>query len=276
MTRPPSPKSLRVGVLSKAFKILEAVQSHPQGLDLKAVSEKTGINKSTAYRLLAHLECDGYLIRDGGGSYMIGMKLVQLGAGVNHRTALREMAEPLLRELWRATEETVNLGVLDGGQVLYIDVLESLHAFRMVSKVGMRRPLYSTALGKSLAAFLPADESDSVFSSLNFQAFTPHTISSPMQLKNELEAVRRQGYALDNEESVAGARCVGAPILNSRAEPVAAISVSGPITRISEDKTPIFAATVMETAQKISARFGFRELREDKTEKWEPEVRSQE
>lgn len=257
MKRSRESKSAPVGVLSKVLKIFDLLQSHPFGLDLKAISAETGINKSTAYRFLAHLEREGYLMRDEAGSYMLGMKLLQLGARWNHRTMLDQAAGPVLRKLWKATEETVNVGVPDGEQVLYIAVLESPHAFRLVSKIGMRRPLYSTALGKALLAFAPDEERAHLLSSLNFQALTPHTLTSLAQLKSDLENVRRQGYALDNEENVMGARCIGAPILNAQGEAVAAISLAAPLTRIGTEKIGTFALAVKDAAAEIAARLGF-------------------
>ena len=257
MRRSRESKSAPVGVLTKVLKIFDLLQSHPFGLDLKTISAEAGINKSTAYRFLAHLERDGYLMRDDEGSYMLGMKLLQLGARGNHRTMLEQAAAPVLRELWKATEETVNVGVLDGGQVLYTAVLESPHAFRLVSKIGMRRPLYSTALGKVMLAFIPDEEQAHLLSSLDFQALTPYTLTSLMQLKAELKNVRQQGYALDNEENVLGARCIGAPILNAHGEAVAAISLSAPITRISTEKIGMFVVAVKDAATEIASRLGF-------------------
>lgn len=257
MRRSRESKSAPVGVLGKVLKIFDLLQRHPFGLDLKTISAETGINKSTAYRFLAHLEREGYLMRDDAGSYMLGMKLLQLGGRANHRNMLDRAAAPVLRELWKATEETVNVGVLDGGQVLYVAVLESPHAFRLVSRIGMRRPLYSTALGKALLAFAPDEERLHLLSALSFQALTPHTLTNLAQLKDELEKVRRQGYALDNEESVMGARCIAAPILNANGEALAAISLSAPIARITKEKIGILVAAVKDAAAEIAARLGF-------------------
>ena len=257
MTRSREPKSAPVGVLSKVLKILDVLQRHPFGLDLKAICEEAGINKSTAYRFLAHLEREGYLMRDSAGSYLLGMKLLQLGSQENHRTMLQQVAAPVVRDLWKATEETVNVGVLHGSQVLYVAVLESPHAFRLVSKIGMRRPLHSTALGKALLAFGADDENENLLSSLSFPILTPHTLTSRIQLQKELADVRSLGYALDNEENVMGARCVGAPVLNARREAIAAISLAGPITRISADKVPVFASAVKDAAREIASRMGF-------------------
>ena len=257
MLRVRNPKSADVGVLGKVLKILETLQSFPSGADLKQVSQETGINKSTAYRFLAHLERAGYVLRDDTGAYVIGVKLLQLGARANRQGLLQKISRPTLQELWKATGESVNLAVLDGGAVLYVAVLESPHEFRLVSSVGLRRPLHSTALGKALAAFLSLEDREALLGSLSFKASTPHTIANLADFEKELERVRRQGYAVDNEEAFLGARCIAAPILNSSQEAVAAISVASPSTRLSVDKIPLFAAAVKEAARTISGRLGF-------------------
>src|SRR5579864_4109583 len=142
----------------KVLKILEAIHDAPSGLQLKQVAVQTAINKSTAYRFLAHLEGEGYLYRDDAGAYVIGPKLARLGSGVNFEETLRKVSRPELQKLWARTGETVNLSVLDGSDVLYLDVIESSHQFRLASQVGARRPLYCTSLGKAMMAFLPEEE----------------------------------------------------------------------------------------------------------------------
>jgi DNA-binding IclR family transcriptional regulator len=134
-------KGATVGVLTKVLKIFDLLQNHPTGVDLKEISGATGVNKSTAYRFLSHLEREGYVKRTGAGNYVIGVKLISLGNGADHRTMLRDSALPTLRELQKSTQETVTLGVLDEGQVLYIEVLESPHAFRPVSQGSSKRSL---------------------------------------------------------------------------------------------------------------------------------------
>lgn len=246
-----------VGVLNKALRILDAVQGAASGLSLDEVSKGTGINKSTAYRMLSHLEREAYLMREADGHYVIGTKIVQLAAQVNPHRIIREAARPVLRELLEATRETVNLGVLNGGMVLYVEVLETSYEFRLVSKIGTERPVYATSLGKALAAFAPADEIEPLLDSLSFQPYTPHTITTLAQFRPELDLIRRRGFAVDNEEAVLGARCVAAPVLNSSGEAVAAVSVAGPVTRIPSSKVPTFSVAVMRAAKAISANMGF-------------------
>jgi DNA-binding IclR family transcriptional regulator len=246
-----------VGVLTKAIKILETLRNTPAGLVLKDIARQTGINKSTAYRFLSHLEREGYLARNEGGVYTIGLKLSQMGQTSSREGSLREAARPVLRDLRAATGESVNLAVMDNGEVLYLEVFESPHAFRLVSAIGRRRPLYSTGLGKALAAFLPPEVSEHILHGIQFQPFTPQTITNLAEFTNELEAVRAQGYAVDDEESLLGARCVAAPVLNERGESIASVSVAGPISRISEDKVGIFAAAVKDAVERIAAQMGF-------------------
>ena len=253
----PSPGSAPVGVISKVLLILEALQGSSSGLGLKGICDQTRIHKSTAHRFLKHLEHERYLIRTEAGAYLIGPRLSQMSARNNDGATLQAVARPILWELWKSTQETVNLAVLDQGTVLYVDVIESPHEFRLSSRVGSRRSLHVTALGKALAAFLPAEPRENILSSITFQPATPRTIMNLLQFRQELEKIQRQGYAVDDEEAVQGARCVSAPILNSDREPVAAVSISGPVTRVSPNQVPVLAGAVCSAARAISAAMGF-------------------
>ena len=252
MNPPRKPKTADVGVISKVLRILEAIESSPSALHLRDICAQTRINKTTAYRFVAHLQREGYLCRDEAGHYSFGTKLLQLGTRMDPRATLLEMARPALRKLWKSTQETVNLAVLDEGMVLYVDVIESPHVFRMASKAGMRRPVYSTALGKALAAFLPEDKRKAALNSQSFQSLTPQTIITMARFEEELRKVRRSGYAVDEEESVLGARCVSAPVLNHDQEPVAAVSLSGPCSRICPEQIPQLGTAVRKASQAIS------------------------
>src|SRR5690348_10375233 len=117
-------KAAPVGVVTKVLRILEALRASPAGLQLKDVASETGLNKSTAYRFLAHLEHEAYVFRDVSGAYAIGVKLARLASGVSYQTTLCKIARPILQQLLEATGETVNLAVIDGNEVLYLDVIE--------------------------------------------------------------------------------------------------------------------------------------------------------
>ena len=251
------PGAAPVGVISKVLRILEALQGSSAGLGLKAICDLTGIHKSTAHRFLKHLEREGYLVRTEAGAYLIGPRLSQMSTRGSQGATLQAVARPILWELWKSTQETVNLAVLDQGTVLYVDVIESPHEFRLSSRVGTRRSLHVTALGKALAAFLPAELRASILSTIKFQPSTPKTIMNLVHFRQELEKIRRQGYAVDDEEAVQGARCVSAPILNADREPIAAVSVSGPVTRVSPNQVAALAGAVSSAARAISVAMGF-------------------
>lgn len=247
-TRKPQP----VGTLKKTLRILELICDSPKGLRLKEISEKTGFNKSTAYRFLVHLEREGYLVRNGSQAYVLGIKFIEMATRGNWVEGLRSVSWPFLLELQRTVLETVNLAVLNLDSVLYVEVLESPHAFRLVSTPGMKRPLHCTALGKALLAFLPGADQERLLSALTFDRLTPRTITSPARFRKELAHIRECGHAVDDEEAVVGARCVAAPILDSNQRAIAALSVSGPISRLSRTRVPSIARAVQGAAGAIS------------------------
>lgn len=257
MIRARESKSAPVGVVGKVLRILEALDAAPSGLQLREISQQTSLNKSTAYRFVAHLENEGYLFRDDIGAYIVGPKLARLGAGIAYHATLRKISRPVLAVLSKETTETVNLAVLDGHDVLYLEVLESSHSFRMASKPGMHRPLNCTALGKVLLAFLPGEQREEILPVLTFERATPRTIRNLRRFRKELARVVQQGYAMDDQETDMGARCVAAPVLDESGKVVAAISVSGPITRMRRDRIQAFALATKRAARTISTRLGY-------------------
>src|SRR5437867_11371092 len=249
-------KSAPVGVVGKVLRILEALDASPTGLQLREISQQTSLHKSTAYRFVAHLESEGYLFRDDTGAYIVGPKLARLGAGIAYHATLRKVSRPVLTQLSKETTETVNLGVQDGHDVLYLEVLESPHSFRMASQPGMHRPLNCTALGKVLLAYLPNDQREELLPMLTFERATPRTIPNLPRFRKELARVLQQGYAIDDQETDMGARCVAAPILDESGSVTAAISVSGPVTRIGRDRIQAYAIAIKRAARAISAHLG--------------------
>jgi len=256
MIRARESKSAPVGVVGKVLRILEALDAAPTGLQLREISQRTSLNKSTAYRFVAHLESEGYLFRDDAGAYIAGPKLARLGAGITYHATLRKISRPVLMLLSKETTETVNLAVLDGHDVLYLEVLESAHSFRMASQPGMHRPPNCTALGKVLLAFLPSEQREEILPMLTFERATPRTIPNLARFRKELVRVVQQGYAMDDQETDLGARCVAAPVFDESGKVAAAISVSGPTTRMSRDRIQEFALATKKAARAISARLG--------------------
>src|SRR5579872_7065946 len=171
-----------VGVLTKVLSIFDLLDRTPGGLQLRSIAELTKLNKSTAWRFLAHLEGAGYVVRDGAGAYLIGPRLVHLGSGSTYQGTICKVSGPILEGLWRETGETVNLGILDRKEVLYLTVLESPHSFRLVSRPGMRRPIHCTALGKAILAWQPPATRDELLSGTKFEKLTPRSITRPADL----------------------------------------------------------------------------------------------
>lgn len=248
--------SAPVGVLTKVLAIFDLLDRSPEGLQLRAIAEQSKLNKSTAYRFLAHLEKAGYLVRDSAGAYLIGPRLVHLGSGSTYQAAICKVSRPMLEDLWRNSGETVNLGVLAGHEILYLDVMESPHNFRMVSKIGMRRPLHCTGLGKAILALQPDNFREELMSG-KLEKLTSHSITQASKLAAELARIQRAGYAIDNEEAELGARCVAAPILDASGYVAAGISVSGPVIRMSRARTSEIAEAVKHAALDISKRLGY-------------------
>lgn len=253
-------KSQPVGVITKVLHILELLDQTPAGLQLKEMAEKTGINKSTVHRFVSHLEAEAYLFRDVSGTYTLGPKLTRLGEGISFQATLCKICRPTLEHLWKLTGETINLAVLDGSDVLYLDILETLHTFRLVSKIGMRRPFHCTSLGKAIVANIDDEQAKKkLFARVQFdEGKTLRSITSIGRLKRDLINIRDRGYALDEGEAVTGVRCLGAAIFGADGKVVGGISISGPMVRVTRDRLPLFSAEIREAARQISSRLGYR------------------
>jgi IclR family KDG regulon transcriptional repressor len=246
-----------VGVVGKVLRILELLDRTPAGLQLKDIARLTGLNKSTAHRFLKHLEGEEYLFRDDSGAYMVGPRLVRFGSGVSYQAMLSRISRPVVEQLWRSTGETVNLAILAGTEILYVDVMESLHTFRLVSQVGSRRPLSCTSLGKAMLAAMSVEQREPLLPTLRFESATPRSITTVARLRKGLAQIAQLGYALDDEETVLGARCVGVAILDANGKIAGGISVSGPTTRINKSSLPLIAKSVQQAALEISNRLGY-------------------
>lgn len=257
MIRARRSKAAPVEVIGKVLRILEALDKSTEGLNLRQISLQTGVNKSTAYRYLSHLENASYLFRQEDGIYLIGPRLAHFGTGIAYHARLRKISRPFLEELWRITKETVNLAILDGQEIIFLDVIESPQLFRMGSQVGMRMSLNCTALGKTILAFMPPDQQEKILASLTFTRITPRTIMDAAKLRKELIKIRHQGHALDDQEGHLGARCIAAPILDGSGRILAAISVTGPMARITSQKIQLLGTTVKTSAKKISSHLSY-------------------
>ncbi len=243
-----------VEAVVRAFDILEAFRDSEE-LTLTDISRRVGLNTSRVFRLLHTLVECGYVERSPDGiRYSLGVKLFERAACV--RRDLRQISLPFMHQLLEKFNETVNLGILNKGEILYIEMLESSQPFRMAAAVGSRSPVHSTALGKAIAAHLPESDLRNLLLPERLSKLTERTITDPEKLRRELQSVRRRGYAIDNEETEPGAACVGAPVFDSSCRPIAAISLSGPTGRILGNLKQL-VGSLLPVCNEISRRLGF-------------------
>jgi DNA-binding IclR family transcriptional regulator len=246
-----------VAVTQKLFAVLEAMsQQRKSGVPLEEITELSGIPKTTVHRLLYSMNKLGYVEQDPiTNLYSLAGKFFELGKNALPYQRLTVIAKPLMQRLLFTFGESVNLGVPQAGGVIYILVLESPKPHRLAASVGQLSFLHCTSVGKCIAAYLPRDEKEESLARYGMPAMTASTITSRERLEEELERVRSEGVALDNEENSVGAVCVAGPIFASDSQPIAALSVSGPSIRMSQN-LPAIKDAVREVTQTISFLLG--------------------
>jgi DNA-binding IclR family transcriptional regulator len=248
----------QVQVLDRALAILDALLNEASELGPAELSKKLELHKSTVHRLLIVLERHRLIERQPhNGKYRLGMKLFELGTKALAEFDLRDRARPCLERLVSETGETAHICVLDRDRMLSIANVESPRTLRTPSTVGRRTPLHCTSVGKALLASLPEDESQELIKKCELARYTSRTLITGARLKTEFKLIRRRGYAMDNEESEEGLRCVGAPVWDYSGRVVAAISIAGPAFRLTEKRIPALSQAVINAANKLSMELGY-------------------
>ena len=259
------PSPYKVQVLDRVLSILDVLAADRGDASVNELAEALKLHKSTVHRLLMILSHHRLVERDANtGRYHLGLKLFELGTVAIGKFNIRERARAHLQKLLDAVDETVHLCVLDGGEILYLDKIESTRSIRMACRTGRRNPAHCTAVGKAILAHLPEREVDEVLKLHGMPRFTPKTITTPAELKAELKAIRDRGYSIDDEEVEEGVRCVGAAVLGHYGRPLAAISVSSPSFRVTMEKVPVVAAALCRAVRALSEESGYQGV-------WKPE-----
>ncbi len=245
--------------LAKSLTVLETLASSSSPLSAAQLGRALKLTRPTVYRILGTLARHEYVTRDGSGPfYRPSFKLLDLGHRVLERTDLLTAARPILRDLAGQFRETVHLAVEEGGRMVYLDKVEGSGPFCTNSRTGRRVPMHCTALGKAVLAHLPGDRAHDIVGQHGMLRRTPRTIVSVAGMEGELARVRRQGYAIDDVEFEEGVRCVGVPIFDHRGLPVAAVSVSAPVSRMPRGRAREVGRYLREAAVQVSRAMGWR------------------
>ena len=241
-------------LFTKALDVLNLFDKPGKQYSFKEIHSTLKCNRTSLFRIIKNLEEAAFLEKDAeSGKYCLGLKLLFFGSMVEPYSYIKRIARPLLEKLSAQCDETVQLVTLHRGEALYIDIIEGKRAIHVISRVGMILPAHCSGVGKVLLAALPEVELRRIVNPLGLKKLTPNTITSFEVLREELHRVRQNGYAIDNEESEVGLKCVAAPLFDSKGKVVSALSISGPRDRFDEDKIPMLVAAAKTTAREISA-----------------------
>jgi IclR family acetate operon transcriptional repressor len=259
--RPPGPNS-RAGesrnqALTRALTLLERLSQTPDGLSLTDLSYQLGMPTATVHRLLSTFEEFDFVEQDAEqGLWFVGLKAFTVGNAFVHRRDFVASARPHMHTLVELCGETVNLGVIDDGEAVFISQVESREVMRMIVRLGSRSPIHASGVGKALLANLPESRVARILQQRGLQRYTESSIDNPTQLHAELHHIRQLGYALDDEEHAVGLRCVASAIFDENGLALAAISLSGPKARITDNRLDELGIAVRQSADEITQTLG--------------------
>lgn len=240
------------GTLGKAIALLEIVTTCEKPLRFTEILERSGQPRGTLHRQLMHLVEEGLLEQSDDQTYVAGLRLLTFASRAWNGNDLRSIAAPHLRKLQEMTGESVHLGVLRGAEIIYLDKIDGKHAVRMHSQIGRVSPAYCTGVGKVALSLLPKIALDSLVATIDFHSYTPNTIVSATELKQEVDIIKRRGYGFDLEEHETGIQCIAVPLVVPGRRYHAAISVTGPAYRLSRERLEGWSGIVCEAARNIA------------------------
>jgi len=241
----------------RVFQLLERVFEVPAGQSLAELSRRSGLNASTAHRMLSALEDLGYVRKGSDDLYCPGFKILALADKMLASLDLRTVARPVLKDLCLKTREVCHLVILDGLEAVYIDKVEDqTQTIRMTSSVGKRVPLHCTGVGKVLLAGMDEAALEKILPRLELRRFTEHTITTVEALREEIARVRRLGYAFDRAEHEDMIKCVAAPVYDLNHKVKAAVSVSVPLIRFPAEREPQLLDDLLVSCKEISRLLG--------------------
>src|SRR5512134_188388 len=247
--------------VAHALDVLEEFRGDHDELGATELSKKLKLHKNNVFRILATLQSRSYIEQNKtNDNYRLGIKCLELGQTFIRQRGLLRQAQPILHELAETSGETSYISILRGDEVVYLDAVETTSTVRVISRVGLHMPVHATAAGKALIAFDSEEELRKRFHASNLPTFTKNTITATDELLSNLGAVRKLDYATDLEEFEEGLRCIAGPVRDYTRKVIAAISVSGPAHRLSDEKiAQSVGPEVARCARSLSMRLGYRE-----------------
>lgn len=247
-----------IASVQRALDILDLFDSRNSELGNADIARLLNLPVGTAAGLIFTLKLNGYLAQNPSNrKYRLGFKLAERTRVLFDQLDLRRTALPYLEKLREWCNESVNLGMLDGDSVVYIERLHGRQSLGIRSEIGKHAPIHSTALGKALLVFQPVEDIERFLAGYKFEPVTPYTIRDAAVFLAELDLTRKRGYAVDEEENEIGGRCVAAAVFDSSGRPVAAVSVSVPVQRLPSNRVAEFGQMIESTAAQISHDLGF-------------------
>jgi DNA-binding IclR family transcriptional regulator len=253
----PPKRTYRITALQRGLQLLQLFSQAPNGFTAKQVAERSRLPVSTVHRFLANLESTGFL-NCSGNVYHLGTACFAIGQAALAQLDIRRVSLPYLHELNRQTRETVHLTVRYGSSAVYVEKLDSTEQLRIFSRIGASVPLYCTAVGKVMLAYMPEDQRRRLLPQLELKRFTPNTIGSLQELEVELQRIRKNGYGCDLEEHELHIRCVAAPVWDHAGLVNASLSITAPIVRMPVTRLRQLAALIQTAGQQISRELGYR------------------
>jgi len=248
-----------IQALDRALNILELFDEQATELKITEISARMDLHKSTVHSLLRTLQLHGYIDQNPeSGKYRLGLKLIEKGQLVLQGMDVRTVARRQLETLSDQTGQTTNLVILDGKEGVYIDKVEGAKAAIRYSRIGRRVPLHSSAAGKILLAHMRQDRLEELLRQYHFHIQTPQTIQDQDTLLRELEQVRMQGYAIDNQENEAGVRCGAVPIRDHSNQVIAAMSLSTMTSAIGDEQFLAYISLLQKEGESVSQHLGYR------------------
>ena len=249
--------SAQVQSLTRGLALLERLSAADHGLTLTDLAARLDLAPSTAHRLLNSMLQDGFVAFDERqGLWSVGLKAFSVGNAYLRKRNLAALAHPLMQDLVRQTGETSNLAILQPDCIVFVAQVESKEVMRMAVPLGSRGPLHATGVGKALLSALPEPQALERVAMVGMPSLTEKTLTSLDALAAEMQKIRRNGFAVDNEEQKPGLRCLAANIYGPDGQAVAAVSLSGPVIRVSDAKIPEFSAYVTAAARHITEAYG--------------------